>query len=578
MAHSADNRASPAPVAANPSEVRWGLAVAALCLVALMPLIALAVLAFGPSANIWPHLMATVLPQAVRSTLLLMLGVGAITLIVGAGTAWLVTMARFPGRGVLEWLLLMPLAVPTYIAAYCWVEMLDYSGPVQTGLRALFGWPDASHYSFPDVRSLGGAVFVMASVLYPYVYLTARSAFIAQSVCVLDVARTLGHGPWSTFRQVALPLARPALVAGVTLALMETINDIGAVEFLGVRTLTVTIYTTWLGRGSLAGAAQLSVVLLVFVFLLIWLEHASRRNQRFHHTSSKYHPLPHAELRGLAAVLAIAACALPVLIGFGVPALLLGGYALARLAEDFDATYLTLVRNSVSLSLAAAVLTVGAGVVLNYARRLSRRRLVHGLTRTASIGYAVPGTVLAIGILIPLAAFDNALDDWMRSLFGVSTGLLLSGSAFALVLAYTIRFLAISHGTIESGIGKISPHLGMAARTLGRSAGGALRAVHVPLMRPALVSAGLLVFVDSMKELPATILLRPFNFETLATHVYSFASLERFEDAALAALTIVAVGLIPVALINRAARLGFRAEPPQAPVVSVSAAGSRLRS
>ena len=549
------------PVAYNPTELRWGAAVLVLSLIALAPLIALGVMAFGPTSNIWPHLISTVLPGAVQSTLLLMLGVGAISLVVGTGTAWLVTMCRFPGRGVLEWLLLLPLAVPTYITAYCWVEVMDYAGPVQTTLRTLFGWRNATEYWFPEIRSLPGAVAVMASVLYPYVYLTARSSFLAQSVCVLDVSRTLGHNAWSTFKDVALPLARPALVAGVTLALMETINDIGAVEFFGVRTLTVTIYATWLGRGSLAGAAQLAAVLLVFVFFLIWLERYSRRNQRFHHTSSKYHPLPHVALTGWRGLLATLACALPVLIGFAVPAGVLCVYAAARLSELLDAQYLELGRNSLTLSLAAAVLSVGAGIVLVYARRLSRARLVHGLSRAAVIGYAVPGTVLAIGILVPLAAFDNALDAWMRSAFGVSTGLLLSGSAFAIVLAYTIRFLAVSHGAIEAGLGKVSPHLGMIARTLGRSPAGALREVHLPLARPALVAAGLLVFVDSMKELPATILLRPFNFETLATHVYSFASLERFEDAALAALTIVAVGLVPVVLLNRTARLSFRAPP-----------------
>ncbi|MDP2622147.1 MAG: iron ABC transporter permease [Hyphomicrobiales bacterium] len=552
-------------IASNPSELRWGAAVLVLSLIALVPLFALGVMAFGPSANIWPHLLATVLPGALRDTLWLMLGVGLISLILGTGTAWLVTMCRFPGRGVLEWLLLVPLAVPTYISAYCWVEVMDYAGPVQSALRALFGWHDATQYWFPEIRSLPGAVAVMSSVLYPYVYLTARASFLAQSVCVLDVSRTLGHNAWSTFREVALPLARPALVAGVTLALMETINDIGAVEFFGVRTLTVTIYATWLGRGSLAGAAQLAAVLLVFVFFLIWLERYSRRRQRFHHTSSKYHPLPHTQLAGARALMATLACAVPVLLGFAVPAFVLAVYAAARLSDALGGGYLTLARNSLTLSLAAALLSVAAGIVLVYARRLTRSRLVHGLTRTAVIGYAVPGTVLAVGILVPLASLDNAVDAWTRSAFGVSTGLLLSGSAFAIVLAYTIRFLAVSHGAIEAGLGKVSPNLGMIARTLGRSPGRALREVHLPLIRPALVAAGLLVFVDSMKELPATILLRPFNFETLATHVYSFASLERFEDAALAALTIVAVGLVPVVLLNRAARLGFRSGPETRP-------------
>jgi iron(III) transport system permease protein len=545
-------------VARNRGELRWVAAVLVICAIAVAPMLALAVMAFGSSANTWPHLLTTVLPGATRDTLLLMGGVGGLTLITGTATAWLVTMCRFPGRAALEWLLLVPLAMPTYIIAYCWVEVLDYAGPVQSALRALFGFENAADYWFPELRSLGGAVFVMGSVLYPYVYLTARSSFLAQSVCVLDVARTLGRNGWGTFREVALPLARPALVAGVTLVLMETINDIGAVEFFGVKTLTVTIYSTWLGRGNLAGAAQLSAVLLVVVVFLIWLERYSRRNQRFHHTSSKVHPLPHTRLAGWRGLLAAVICLSPVMAGFFIPVSVLIGYASVRLPEGLDAEFLSLARNSLTLSALAAIITVGAAIVLVYARRLSRSALVHGLTRIASIGYAIPGTVLAIGILVPLAGLDNAVDSWMRATFGISTGLMLSGSAFALVLAYSIRFLAVSHGAIDAGIGKVSPHLGMVARTLGRSAGGALWQVHLPLIRPAVITAALLVFVDSMKELPATILLRPFNFETLATHVYSFASLERFEDAALAALTIVVAGLVPVVLLNRAARLSFR--------------------
>ena len=557
------NMAAASPVARNLSDLRWALAVFAISAVAVAPMLALAVMAFGPStgagANIWPHLLATVLPGAVRDTLVLMAGVGVLTLVTGTGTAWLVTMCRFPGRAVFEWLLLVPLAMPTYIIAYCWVEVLDYSGPAQTALRAVFGWKNATEYWFPEIRSRGGAVFVMGSVLYPYVYLTARSSFLAQSVCVLDVARTLGRNAWGTFREVGLPLARPALVAGVTLVLMETVNDIGAVEFFGVKTLTVAIYSTWLGRGNLAGAAQLSAVLLVVVLFLIWLERHSRRNQRFHHTSSKVHPLPHARLSGWRGLLAAFVCLAPVLAGFFIPVAVLAGYASLRLEGALSSDFLGLVRNSLTLAALAAAITVGAGIVLVYARRLSRSRAVHLMTRVASIGYAIPGTVLAIGILVPLASLDNAVDGWMRDSFGISTGLMLSGSAFAIVLAYSIRFLAVSHGAIDAGTGKVSPHLGMAARTLGLSAGGALRLIHLPLIRPAVITAALLVFVDSMKELPATILLRPFNFETLATNVYSYASLERFEDAALAALTIVLAGLVPVALLNRAAKLSFRA-------------------
>ncbi len=538
----------------------WIWLVGAIVLIATAPIFAILTIAFQASDNIWPHLVSTILPRAAIDTALLLSGVGILTLATGTATAWLVTMYRFPASKFLSWALLLPLAMPTYIIAYSYVEILDFSGPVQTLLRDLMGWRSSRDYWFPEIRSLPGAVFVIASVLYPYVYLTARSAFLAQSVCVLDVSRTLGAGPWDSFRQVAIPLARPALVAGVTIALMETLNDIGAVEYFGVRTLTVTIYTTWLGRGSLSGAAQLAVILLIVVMLLLWLERWSRRKQRFHHTSSKYHGLPTKRIAGWRRVLATLFCLSPVLVGFVIPASLLGIYVYARIGEPPGVSFLSLAGNSLFLSVVAAITAIFAGLVLVYARRFIRWRPLHALTRLASIGYAVPGTVLAIGVLIPLAALDNYIDGWMKNLFGVSTGLLMSGTLFALVLTFTIRFLAISQGAIGAGLGKVSPNLSLAARTLGRSAGGTLRDVDLPLIRPAIITAALLVFVDAMKELPATLLLRPFNFDTLATHVYTYASIERFEDAALPALAIVAVGLVPVAILSATIGLSFRTD------------------
>lgn len=552
----------------------WIVGVLLILVVCAVPIVAIIAIAIKAENNIWPHLASTVLPRAAIDTALLLLGVGLVTLITGTGTAWLVTMYRFKGSRILAWALMLPLAMPTYIIAYCYVEILDYSGPVQSTLRASMGWQNARDYWFPEIRSLPGAVFVISAVLYPYVYLTARSAFLAQSVCVLDVSRTLGAGPWRTVREVAMPLARPALVAGVTIALMETLNDIGAVEFFGVRTLTVTIYSTWLGRGSLSGAAQLACILLVIVLLLLWLERWSRKHRKFHHTSSKYHGLPTNDLHGMRGALAILCCLIPVLAGFFIPAMLLVGYSIARIGDISIWPYLELAGNSIFLSVSAAITAVGTGLVLVYAPRIVRMPNLAGLSRFAAIGYAVPGTVLAIGILIPLAALDNVIANWSRETFGYSTGLLLSGTVFALILAYTIRFLAISHGAIEAGLGKVNPNLTNAARTLGQSAGQTLKRVDIPLIRPALVTAGILVFVDAMKELPATLLLRPFNFETLASHVYSYASIERFEDAALPALTIVAVGLIPVIALNATLRLAFRSDrkmPDRLPTADLAA-------
>jgi iron(III) transport system permease protein len=528
----------------------WSVAALLISLIAAAPILAIGVLAARSSGDTWPHLIANVLPGALRRTLGLMVGVGTLTLLTGTGTAWLVTMYRFPLRRQFEWLLLLPLAMPTYIIAFCYLELFDYSGVVQTGLRALFGFRNAQDYWFPDIRSLSGAIFVMSMVLYPYVYITARASFLAQSVCVLEVSRTLGRSATATFWQVALPLARPALAAGAALALMETMNDIGAVEFFGVRTLTVAIYDTWLDRNSLAGAAQIASVMLACVFALLLAERGLRAGRRFHHTTGKYRHLPEDGLPGIRGGLAAAACALPVLFGFLLPASVLVHDALAHVAAVLAPEFWEAAGNSLGLASAAAALSVLFAVVLAYARRQTRSKLVHSVSAVASLSYAVPGTVLAIGLLIPLARLDNGIDALMRSLFDLPTGLVLSGTAFALVLAYTIRFLAASLGAVEAGFSKISRNIDAAARTLGASVSEMSWRVHLPLLRPALGAAALLVFVDSMKELPATLLLRPFNFDTLATQVFTLASLYRYEEAGLSALTIVAASLAPVLLLH----------------------------
>ncbi len=521
-----------------------------LSFIALGPIIAIAVIAFQPSGDTWPHLIENVLPGAVQSTVGLMLGVGLITLVIGTGTAWLVTMYRFPGRRYFQWLLILPMAMPTYIIAYCYLELFDYSGGVQTGMRGLFGWRNAQDYWFPDIRSLGGAIFVMSAVLYPYVYITARASFIAQSVCVIEASRTLGRSASQTFWQIALPLARPALAAGVALALMETLNDIGAVEFFGVRTLTVAVYDTWLDRGSLAGATQIACVMLVFVFALLMIERALRAGRRFHHTTGKYRDLPEDKLGGIRGGLAVLACALPLLVGFLLPVWVLVNDAIIHVTSGLTEAFFQAALNSLFLAVTAAMLAVAFAVVLAYGRRQTRSKLVQVASLIPAISYAVPGTVLAIGLLIPLAGLDNSIDAAMRSLFGVSTGLVFSGTAFAIVLAYTIRFLAASLGAVEAGLGKISRNIDSAGRTLGATISDMLWTVHLPLLRPALGAAAMLVFVDSMKELPATLLLRPFNFDTLATQVFTLASLYRYEEAGLSALTIVAVSLVPVLLLH----------------------------
>jgi len=534
----------------------WSLGALAIALLAAAPLIAIAVLGLRSSGDTWAHLIATVLPSSTVTTLELMVGVGFTTLVIGVGTAWLVTIFRFPGRNLFVWLLLVPLAMPTYIIAFCYMELLDYSGTMQSALRSAFGWENATQYWFPDIRTVGGGILVMSFVLYPYVYLTARASFLQQSVCVLEVSRTLGRTAWGTFWSVALPLARPALVAGVTLALMESLNDIGAVEFLGIQTLTVSIYTTWLERSSLPGAAQISCAMLLFVFTLIYIERSARRRQRFHHTTGKYSTLPEQRLNPIPGFFAMIACALPILIGFVLPISVLFDSAISNLAEGLKPEFWKAAGHSLMLATSTAIIAVAVGIVLAYACRASRSKLVHAATALASVGYAVPGTVLAIGVLIPLAGFDNAFDAFMRSTFGMSTGLLLSGSAVGLVLAYTVRFLAISYGTIDAGFKKTSANLDAASRTMGVTITKTLFRVHLPILMPVLGAAALLVFVDTMKELPATLLLRPFNFDTLATHVYTLASLDLFEEGAMAALAIVVIGLAPVIFLHHAISRG----------------------
>jgi len=542
----------------RPESIGWLVSVVAIAGCTIAPIAALVVLALGPAEGIWSHLVATVLPRATGTTLMLLAGVGGLSIVIGVGTAWLVSMCAFPGRRIFNIVLLLPLAVPTYIVAYTYVEALDYSGPVQSTIRAVFGFRSARDYWFPDIRSLWGAILVMALVLYPYVYLTTRAMFLMQSACALDVSRTLGAGPWRLFFRVAVPLARPAIAIGAALTMMEALNDIGAVEFFGVRTLTFTVYDTWLNRGSLAGAAQIAVALLGVVLALIALERMARRRQRYHLTTTRYRALPSFTLSGAKKYLAIAACAAPVLLGFGVPALVLLDAASRRLETLTRPEFTSAATNSLVLAAVAAALTVGLGLVLAYAQRVRGSLLVRVLTRAGTIGYAIPGAVLAVGILIPTAALDNLIDGAMRNVFGISTGLLISGSGFAIVYAYATRFLTISFGSIETGLAKVSPSLDMAARTLGRGAFRTLGEVHLPLIRPILLSAALLVFVDCMKELPATILLRPFNFETLATLVYGKASLEIFEDGAVAALAIVVIGLIPVIVLANTGVLSFR--------------------
>jgi iron(III) transport system permease protein len=537
--------------------------------VALPVLVVLASL-LAPSGEIWAHLAATVLSDYLWSTFSLALGVGCGVLVLGVGTAWLVSMCRFPGQRVFEWALLLPLAVPAYIIAYTYAGLLEYAGPVQSLLRDATGWA-RDDYWFPEIRSLGGAIVVMSLVFYPYVYLLARAAFLEQCTCMLDVSRTLGRGAWGSFFTVAMPLARPAIAGGVALALMETLADFGTVEYFGVSTFTTGIYRTWFALGEPTAAAQLAGVLMMFVLLVLTLERLSRGLAKYQHTAQSRQRSSY-RLHGARGLLATSACALPVGLGFALPVLLLADMSLGQGDALLGGMFLELAGNSFGLAALAALVTAAVALVVGYGLRLRPTPAMRVSARIAGLGYAIPGAVIAVGVLLPFARFDNALDGWMRATFGISTGLLFTGTVAVLVFAYLVRFLALALNTVEAGLGKINRNLDDAARVLGRSPAGTLARVHVPLLWSSVLTAVILVFVDVLKELPATLILRPFNFETLAVRVYRFASDERLAEASSAALAIVLVGLLPVIMLSRAIA---RAHPDRAPEAPQTGAASR---
>lgn len=530
----------------------WTIGTVIIAMIAILPIAAVLVLSLSPTDDIWQHLASTVLPLYISTTLLLMVGVGAGTLVIGVGTAWLVSMCRFPGKSVFEWALLLPMAMPAYVIAYLYTDILEYAGPVQSLLRDIFGWSTKRDYWFPEIRSLGGAISMMTLVLYPYVYLLSRAAFMEQSICVLEASRVLGRGPVRSFFSVALPLARPAIIIGISLVLMEALNDFGTVDFFAVSTFTLGIYDVWLNMNNVAGAAQLAAVLLIFVMVLVLAERFARRKKRFHHTTTKYKALPGYLLEGRAKVLATLACALPVIFGFALPAAILAGYSFIYFETAMNADFLGYAFNSFMLSSLAAVLAIAIGVFMAYGVRLRNERLLKIMVRLASLGYAVPGAVLAVGVLVTLGSIDNGIDGIMRSTFGISTGLLFSGTIAAVTFGYLVRFLALSFGSVEASLGKVTPSMDGAARSLGHGPLSTLRRVHLPIIRASILTASMMVFVDCMKELPLTVILRPFNFHTLATFVHQYASDEQLGEASLAALSIVGFGILPVIVLSLA--------------------------
>ncbi len=504
----------------------------------------------GGTSDTWTHLVHTVLPDYVLNSLWLCLGVGCGVGLIGVATAWLTAMHDFPGRRFFEWAMVLPLAMPAYVMAYVYTDFLQFVGPLQTALRQAFGW-EYGDYWFPDIRSLPGAMLMFVCVLYPYVYLLARTAFIERASGMLEAARTLGMGPWRAFFSVSLPLARPAIVAGIALALMETLADYGTVAYFAVNTFTTGIYRAWFSLGDRVAAAQLAAMLLGFVLFLLMAERFSRGRARYHNTTGRNRPMVGAQLGGIKALAAILACALPLCLGFVLPAGLLLKMALTEGDAQFGQRFLMLSRNSFVLAGLTACIGVLLALLMAYGARLAKSNFANGLNRVVGLGYAVPGAVIAVGVLIPVTRLDNWLSGQWQLWFGYNPGLLLTGGIAAVIYAYLVRFLAVALHTVESSLAKVTSSMDDAARSLGLGQGETLRRVHAPMLRGSLFTAGLLVFVDVMKELPATLVMRPFNFDTLATQAYTLASDERLAEASTAALAIVGVGLLPLIALSR---------------------------
>jgi iron(III) transport system permease protein len=531
-----------------------GISLGAAALI-LLPILAVVASVFGAASDTWAHLVRTALGQYVANTALLLLGVGMGVTSIGVLSAWLVTAYRFPGQRMLEWALILPLAMPAYVMAYAYTDWLQFTGPVQTVLRATFGW-QAREYWFPEIRSLGGAAALLAFAFYPYVYLLARTAFLDLSRSALEAGRLAGYTAWGSFWRVALPIARPAVVAGVALALMETLADFGTVSYFALEVFTTGIFKAWLSMGDPVAAAQLSVCLLLFVALVLALERASRGRAAYASVLRK--PSPPQRLTGAGAAAAFSLCALPVLIGFLLPVGLLAQLAWSDLAarEGFaiGPRLAALIGNSFALAGIAAAAGVLLATAMAYAARASQGRVPGAIAwanRAAALGYAIPGAVIAVGVLVPLGRLDNWIAGGIEGAFGVKPGLLLTGTILALIYAYLVRFLAVALQTVEAGLAKITPRMDDAARSLGATRGGTLARVHAPLLASSLSAAALLLFVDVMKELPATFALRPFNFDTLAIEAYNLAKDERLAEAAVPSLVMVAIGLAVLLAVSK---------------------------
>lgn len=545
----------------------WNMLTLSVALLVAIPVLTVTANIFIPSGDIWQHLASTVLPVYIKNSFWLMIGVGVGVFIIGVGTAWLVTVCKFPGSRWFNWMLILPMAVPAYLMAYTYTDFLTFTGPVQNLLRDTTGW-GLGDYWFPNVRSLGGAILMMSFVFFPYVYLLTRAAFLEQSASLMEAGRSLGATPFQSFYKIALPLARPSIAAGMALSLMETLNDFGTVDYFGVQTFTTGIYRTWFGLGERAAAAQLAGFLLIFILFLILLERWSRNKMNMKQSSTgRYKRLHIYHLTGWKAWVSTIFCSIPVIIGFLIPTAILFEMMISNFDAAVDARFISYSINTILVALIAGLVAIIVALIMAYGVRLNPGFLTKASTRIGSMGYAIPGSVIAVGILIPFGWTDNTIDMWMRNQFGFSTGLILSGTIFALIFAYVVRFLAVAFNTVEASLGKITPQMDDAAEGMGYSFGLILRKIHMPMMSGSLFAAIMLVIVDVIKELPATLIVRPFNFDTLAVQVYRLASDERLAESSGAALAIILVGLVPVFILSKSISRSRKMNPkaPESP-------------
>jgi iron(III) transport system permease protein len=498
------------------------------------------------------YLVRYAIAPALFETTTLIAGVLCLTLLIGVTTGWLIATYRFRGRSILGWALVLPFAVPTYISSYTYVEAFDFFGPFQSAFRSVFGFQGRAGYWFPEVRSLGGAIWIMSLVLYPYIYVASRAAFTMQGGNIMDAARSLGCTRFEALRRTVLPVIWPAIAAGSMLVVLETLNDVGASQYLGVNTFTVAIFNTWLNQGNLSGAAQIALFVLVCVLGLLWLERWLRNNRRYTFSSRNYQPVSPPQLEGWRAWCACLACALPVAAGFVLPVgILIGSAQKQSITAGALADLLAALGNTMLVATLATLLILTLAMIICLAQRFSNVKRTALALRLSTIGYALPGIVLVIGLLPALGFFDLVINDIILAAGGSRIGLVLSGSVVAIVLAYSIRFLAIGVEQVQTGLTGVSRNTDYAAQTLGFSQQRIAWHILTPATRPVIAGASILIFVDCLKELPATLLLRPLNFETLSTHLYGHAARGNFEDGATAALLIVAAGLVPLFIMNK---------------------------